>query len=388
MFKFHYLPISLILITFFSCVDHFNLEKDYFHFKNRNKIEDSYSLDSVLSIIKNELKIPAINYAVVDSDKIKRIRILGYKNNNSLQPSLVEDLFDLNSITKSFTGLLIVQLISEGKLSLSNKIADILPELSKVVHPDYKSITLENILTHRAGFSRNGRHIDGYPNLPNNILLRDKRNLVAKWILSNNANNEIGIYSYSNIGYIVAGVIIERITDDSWENQIQKRIFNYLNLRSACIGYNLEMSAMISIGHNLCKGDAVPVAPDTSWELYGVANPSGEIYMSIKDLAQYAQFNLKGLGGQTKVLSQEYFELMHKPIGFYGLGWISSEYPSYRGSVHDGSDSGYYSKIFLSAPLNIGIVILMNLDHENAWRASNYITLTLLDHYIKGKYKI
>ena len=80
----------------------------------------------------------------------------------------------------------------------------------------------------------------------------------------------------------------------------------------------------------------------------------------------------------------ESFERMHSIDGLSGLGWYSSVFPSFPGTEVGGVDDGYLSEAFISKTDDIGIVILTNINDENAWMACKAVELALLNKYAKA----
>lgn len=139
------------------------------------------------------------------------------------QPIKPSDLFEIGSITKSFTALIVLQLQTEGKLSLEDKLGKWLPEYTQ-----WKKITLRQLLTMTSG-------IPNYSDEPA-FLKALYANLARVWTnqellayahpekpIKMNAQNA---FDYSNSNYILAALIIEKITNDTFEHQLQQRILN------------------------------------------------------------------------------------------------------------------------------------------------------------------
>jgi hypothetical protein len=88
-----------------------------------------------------------------------------------------------------------------------------------------------------------------------------------------------------------------------------------------------------------------------------------------------------GLNGRSVLLSKEGFQRMHSIDGVSGLGWYSSVFRSFSGTESGGVDDGYLSDVFISNTDDIGIIVLTNINHENAWFACKAIELALLNKY-------
>jgi CubicO group peptidase (beta-lactamase class C family) len=152
-----------------------------------------------------------------------------------------------------------------------------------------------------------------------------------------------------------------------------------LGLSSACFEWPPHNSEEYAVGHNRAQdGRYIQRETFDAWYLAGISNPTGGLNLSITDFAKYALYQLNGLNGNIDYLPVKSFEEMHRINVLSGHGWFASEFSRFSGSVHDGSDDGYYSKIFISKQLHLGIVVLTNIDDENAWMACNLVTYVLL----------
>jgi len=126
--------------------------------------------------------------------------------------------FAIASITKMLTALVVLQLVEEGKINLGATLAEYLPEWEL---PKAKKITIHHLLL----------HISGLPNEPDlSYLQANAPKTMVQMALSNKGKNRFGDYNYNNIDYLLLGEIIERVSGSSWQNQIQNRIIQPLNL--------------------------------------------------------------------------------------------------------------------------------------------------------------
>lgn len=149
---------------------------------------------------------------------------IGFLPNN--QALTTTNLFEIGSITKSFTALMILQLQTEGKLALSDTLEKWLPQ-----YPQWKKVTLTQLLNMTSGI----------PNYSADPVFLEKlyANLAYHWTneeLLKYAHPELPIerneqqgFQYSNSNYILAALVIEKATQDSYENQLKKRILNAAN---------------------------------------------------------------------------------------------------------------------------------------------------------------
>ena len=371
------------LMTAIACSSTPTLEEEMDTLVAQLALLPEASLESVLETVRNHFSLPGFAAAVVSPTKVLAESAVGYADSDQGIELDVNHRFDINSVTKSFTALVIAHLAEEDLLEYEQQVVEVFPDLSGRLHPDYAGLTIDELLRHTAGLSRNGEHIAASERPALRGSVTENRARFAHWVLQHPAGAKRGEYSYSNAGYIILGAVIEEITGRSWESEITERVFEPLAMTSGSFGWLGGDTAKYAIGHtrHLGGGFAQRRGYD-DWYLYGTSFPMGGIHLSIRDFATYAQYHLNGLAGRVELLSAPSFRGLHRVKGLYGRGWFASEFASFNGSVHDGSDDGYYAKIFVSEESNLGIVVLTNVDDENAWRACNVVSYWLLKRYV------
>lgn len=339
-------------------------------------------LDDLLTAVRDRFSLPGIAAAVVSPTDVLEESAVGYADPERGIELALHHRFDVNSVTKSFTALLVAHLVDEGLLEYDRPVAEVFPGLGQRLHPDYAGLTIDELLHHTAGLSRNGEHISA-SNRPSLRGSRtENRERFTRWVLEHPAGAKRGDYCYSNAGYIILGAVVEEITGQSWEAEITKRIFAPLSMESGSFGWLGGDASQYAIGCGRLPGGGFQQRRGhDDWYLYETSFPMGGIQLSIRDFATYAQHHLNGLAGRVKHLPAPTFRGLHQVEGLYGRGWFSSEFDSFKGSVHDGSDDGYYSKIFVSGESSLGIAVLTNIDDENAWRACNVVSYWLLEKH-------
>jgi CubicO group peptidase (beta-lactamase class C family) len=367
----------------FACSSTPTLEEEMKTLVAELALPSDASLERALATVRNHFSLPGVAAAVVSPTEVLAESAVGYADSEEGVELGLHHRFDINSVTKSFTALLIAHLAEEGLLDYEQSVVELFPDLSGRVHADYAGLTIDELLRHTAGLSRNGEHIAARerPALRGSIM--EDRARFTHWVLQHPAGAKRGEYSYSNAGYIILGAVIEKVTGRSWESEITERIFEPLSITSGSFGWLSDDATKYAIGHTRLSGGGIAQRRGhDDWYLYGTGFPMGGINLSIRDFATYAQYHLNGLAGRVERLSEPSFRGLHRVKGLYGRGWFASEFPGFSGSVHDGSDDGYYSKIFVSEESNLGVVVLTNVDDENAWRACNVVSYWLLKKYV------
>lgn len=143
----------------------------------------------------------------------------GFADRNSYIPIRNETKFSIASITKLFTAIVILELVEEKELDLDQTLVQLLPNLNV---PNADNITIHHLLL----------HISGLPNEPDIIYSRPSS--PAKFITETmrEPSNEVGAFNYTNIDYVLLGLVIEEITKESWQEQIEERIIKKLGMKN------------------------------------------------------------------------------------------------------------------------------------------------------------
>jgi CubicO group peptidase (beta-lactamase class C family) len=377
--QFTNLLIIGLCISIISCAEK-DVETQAENILEDLNIDSSAPVDSILNNVGNYFKIPGLAASVASQEKVLESGVHGTIDVRTNEPLTMDKIFDINSISKSFTTLILMQLVEEGALNLEDKITTIIPDLSPGIHEDYENARVIDFIKHQSGLAEDKYYFNKEDKPVLRGKLGDKRYQYTNWILSQEASKTVGEFNYSNSGYIVLGSIIEEITCKVYENNVLERIYFPLGLYSSGFGWPVDYKVEYTYGHMWVEGEVTPVKFNRE-VLLRVENPSGGIHLSPRDLMTYTREHMLGLGGSSLLLSKEGFQQMHDIQGSTGLGWYSSVFENYSGTEIGGVGDGYMTEVFISDTDDIGIVVLANLNDENTWIACKAIELALLKKY-------
>jgi CubicO group peptidase (beta-lactamase class C family) len=329
--------------------------KDYHDWKN---------LGDLVEQVRRDSGAPAIAVGVVRGGEIIEQVVTGVRRLDRPDPVQTDDRYHLGSVTKSFTATMIGKLVEEGTLRWDTTIGEVLHDIP--MRPEYRSVTLEQLLQHRGGIPSmpsSGEFANGIPD-DSGGSARDARATLVKQILSENPSIR-GTYEYSNSGYVVAGYMAERAADRPWEELMRRLVFEPLKLRSAGFGWPATPARPDQpLGH-------VGTAPDLTVEEVGGSllgdgdyfGPAGNVHCSIEDLARFAAFHLRGLTGQDGALKAETVRRLHTPAPgeHYAGGWVVKEIePGKYVHLHEGTAGSFFTKVQLYAESDLAIVAVAN----------------------------
>ncbi len=230
-------------------------------------------------------------------------------------PNAPDTKFRLGSITKQFTAMLIMQLVEKGKLKLTGKVTDYLPDYPKATGD---KITIHHLLTHTAG-------IPNYTNVPRFFETLARNPYTPEVFTKEFANLPLDFepgskFSYSNSGYFLLGVIIEKITGKPYADVLKENIFVPLKLQDT--GYDLFSPILPkrAAGYEKERGNYV----NAPYLDMSIPYAAGSMYSTVDDLYRWDQalYTDKLLSSSSKATLFTPFPGSYEEGFGYAYGWI------------------------------------------------------------------
>ncbi|UJH92150.1 beta-lactamase family protein [Antarcticibacterium sp. 1MA-6-2] len=289
--------------------------------------------------------VPGMAVAVLKDGEV--IHMEGYGTRSLKSGGKVDEntLFGVASNTKAMTSAALAILIDQGKLEWDTKVTEVIPEF-KLYDPYVTSeFTVRDLLTHRSGLGLGAGDLMVWPS--QNKTTRDE--LIYNLRYLKPVSSFRSQYDYDNLLYIVAGVIVERVSGQDYETFIEENIFKPLGMDDSAVNYNLiEDKTNVIDGHAPTDGKLVTVGLSFT----EAANPAAGVYSSVSDMSKWVQTQLNsgkyGENLQNSLFSEEqHYEmwspqtLVHTGRGnyntnfkAYGLGWFLSDVNGYKEVTH------------------------------------------------------
>nr|WP_198999818.1 serine hydrolase domain-containing protein [Flavobacterium sp. ASV13] len=307
--------------------------------------------------------IPELSYAVVTGDKILEINTSGLHSIYLTDPATLNDRFHIGSNTKAMTAFMIARYVEKGKLKWNTKFFDIFPDLKKTSKPEYYGITLEKLLSHQALIQPfQGENDPAVPNFTGTH--QEKRNQFGQFVLTLDPAKPDSEhqYVYSNAGYTLATMMVEKVTGTSWEKLIDK-VFNKDLKLNVQLSWPENLKVKDTWGHSFENNKLSPVPSNTDYHL-DFTEPAGDINIKLTDYIKFIQLNIKGLQGQDNYLKTSTYTFIHKAIEGYSLGWFNSYENDQEFSTHSGTAGTYYTIASIDRKNFIGYIIFTNSFNE------------------------
>lgn len=315
---------------------------------------------------------------IIDKHQILQEYYFGSISNDNASPPDIHSIFEIGSITKTFTSTLLAQMILEGKLDLANELESLLPEDELTVpHWNGTKITLEHLATHSSGLPRTPRESNqplppGYdPYDPYAAYTTDYvYEYLSSWcdLLFQPGTQ----YSYSNTGMGLVGHVLGLVDSTSYEELVRREILDPLGMDETSLFLSDDQIANLAPGHDENQ-DSV-----RNYYAQDVFQGAGFLKSSLHDMLIYlkAQMGLAAtsLDDAIALTQQSHFEVgtvsYNDRDGFYnlsiGLAWHIDELPEgYTFHWHGGRTNGYMAYMAIDQETMTGVVILCNQSFEN-----------------------
>jgi CubicO group peptidase (beta-lactamase class C family) len=332
----------------------------------------SSKIKETLSELVDQAKIPGMIAAISSSKGILAIGSSGDRKIGEKEGMTAQDLIHLGSCTKPMTALLLGILVNEGKLSWETPLIAALPELKTSIHRHYHTVTLWELLTHRAGVVANAK--DWWTH--GEMELKKRRLLIVQENLKKTSRTKRGSYHYSNMGYLIASCMAEKVTGSSWESLMHTRIFEPLGMSSAGFGPpGTTGKTDQPWGHSKPKIKWQPRQFDNAEAL----GPAGRVHCTIADWAKFISIQLPN--GKKIGLNKKVLDKLITPIGTYAGGWIVTERPWGNGVVltHTGSNTMWYAVVWIAPNVDRAFFVATNSRDNNSHRICDQMIGKLIE---------
>jgi beta-lactamase class C len=281
-------------------------------------------------------------------------------------------VYELGSITKAFTGLLLAQAVMRGQVRITDPIAGALPPGTLPPSSPLTQVSFLDLATHSSGL----------PSVPDNLPSKDPQNpmagystgLLLQYLPTARLAFPLGEqFLYSNTGAALCGYVLSRLAKTDYETLVRQQICEPLGMPDTRVTLSADLASRMTHGHN-AQGQVVP-----NWTVAGLEG-AGALRSTADDLLTFAAANL-GLATTPLLGPMQLSHLARKhlaPTPHYSLGlfWYVANYDGKEYVLHAGRSGGYFALILLSPSDAAGVVLLC--DTEGDYSAEGWRLLRLL----------
>jgi len=346
-------------------------------------------LEKELNEILEVTKTPGFTVAIVEGKKIIYAKGFGYRDFENKISADANTLYAIGSSSKAFTSSILGQLRQEDKISFEESPIKYIPDLKFYNDEMNNNIIIKDLMSHRTGLPRHDYSWYLFPtNNKDSLLLRVEHQ-----------EPFIGVreqWYYNNFMFLAQGVIAERITDESWEENIKNRFFEPLDMTRSNVSIEeLEKSSNAAIGYELKKDSII-----SRMDYYHIAgmSPAGSINSSVNEMSNWLiTWINKGKFKGKQILPEAYineaissqmvigaglpdkeFPDMH--LSNYGYAWFLSSYRGHYRVQHGGNIDGFSANVAFFPSDSIGVVVLTN---QNGSAVPSLVRNTVADRMLK-----
>lgn len=280
-----------------------------------------------------------------------------------------DSVFQLGSITKTFTATLVMQLVDEGLVDLDEPVRAYVPEFSLADQAAAATVTVRQVLCHTGGFEGD---VFGVLGRGEDALARYVEALVDR----GQVHPPGRFFSYCNSGYSVLGRLVECVSGlPSWDAALRKRLIEPLGLGRTVSLAEEAIMFRTAVGHVEEDGDGAGQRVVSEWQAPRSENPMGAaMCASASDLITWARFHLRGgvAADGTRLLSAASAAAMREaqvvlpglgedfPRRSWGLGWALTDFGGGTVFGHDGCTTGQTTRLVVAPQAGVACAVLTN----------------------------
>ncbi|HEX2915697.1 MAG TPA: serine hydrolase domain-containing protein [Chloroflexia bacterium] len=314
------------------------------------------------------LRIPGVALAIVENDRLVYLRGFGRERPGGEAPTSRTPFF-IGSLTKSITALAVMQLVEAGKLELDASVQRYLPWFRVVDAEASARITVRHLLNQTSGLPTSAGEI-ALANFDNSPGASERQaRALTTLVLKRPVGAEC---EYSNTNYSLLGLIIEAVCGESYEEYLQKQIFDPLEMRHTYTSPSKAKQRGLAAGYRYWFGFPIP---SSNLPLPHGSLAAGLVISTMEDMAHYMIAHLNGgRYGTAQILSPAGMAELHRGVieyrkmgvsaGKYGMGWFESELGQTKLLWHSGTLPDFAAYMALLPEQKKGLVLLFNASHH------------------------
>ncbi len=362
--------------------------------------------------IINDHQGVGLSVAIVKDSDIIYSKGFGYSRVKPVNSPIDGDtLMSIQSISKNFVALSIMQLVENKLISLDDTVVQYLPYFRTKNKQQSDTITIRHVLSHTAGFpsdlgianmiAPNVKEIfsdtptefqealDYYNLTEEEIRGIKSREDITKWFQRVELEYPVGKgWNYCTDSYVILADLFEKVTGSNWETHLRDEILTSLNMNRTTGDSDKVEKDENSARYYLGKERIETPFPKNS-----ISAPIGYLYSTANDLGKYLAFHLNK---ESNILRSELVEEMQNPIHLvseewrfasevrsYGLAWFTDIYKGFRVVEHGGGQMAVRALMTMVPELNLGVVVLLNFDGTT----HHDICDKVIDVFIESHYK-
>jgi D-alanyl-D-alanine carboxypeptidase len=316
------------------------------------------AIDECVNREMESQRIPGLSLAVVRAGKLLQAKGYGKASLELDAPATASTLYGLGSISKQFTATAIMLLVEAGNLNLDDRLTNYFGWLP----PEWSEVTVRHLLTHTSGIAHEDWkggivEFDRFEHVQEEVVKTAFKPMLAK---------PGEKYLYSNMGYRLLGMLIEKVSGQSYWDFLEQRIFRVVGME---VTRNSDPKTVIphrARGYGISDGKHVNREPVTASSAFS----QGALISSVLDMVKWdSALNSERL--LKKASLNEMWSPVHLNDGTtynYGFGWYLRPVPSHRTVAHGGGLPGFSTFIWRFIDDKLTVIVLSNCETADTGR--------------------
>lgn len=309
----------------------------------------------------------SITVGVVDGPNLVWTKSYGYADMEKKELATKDTVYRIGGMTIKFTAIMLLQLVQDGKIGISDPIDKYFPEINLVQGRDATPLTFLQLATHTSGLPSEPDDAATYSRGP---VASWEKTLIAALPHTKFTYKPGERFLYSNLGYAILGAALSRVAGEPYTSYVEKKIFAPLGMKHTSFEPNAATRPWLAKGY-VVTGDKVDgTVPELEHQGRGYKVPNGAVYSTIGDMARLLSFEL----GQApeSVLKKQLVEENYKRITKlnrpsedmigYGLGFQVRYCGETTVWGHGGFVAGYIARSDFLPSAGLGIVTLRSAE--------------------------
>jgi CubicO group peptidase (beta-lactamase class C family) len=341
------------------------------------------AVTNVLIRVLKKHDMPAMAAAVVTGKESSIVGVAGTRKRGTEIAATLDDKWHLGSDGKAMTATLVARLVEKDRLKWDTTLAQVFPDLADKFHPDFRTVTVLQLLQHRSGLPENPKLSD-YWGADGQ---KERQRLVQNELAKRPKNKPGEEYEYSNLGYAIVGAITEKITGKSWEQTMRDEVFGPLGMNSVGFGGTGTPGQIDQPWGHSENGRAV-YKNGPEMDNPPALSPAGRVHCTIQDWAKFVTDHLRGARGEPALLKASSYVTLHTPPpgGRYACGWAVSQRNWAGGTTlhHTGDNTMNVANVWIAPKRDFAVLVCVNQTGDKAFKASDDAIGQLIQLHSKG----
>jgi CubicO group peptidase (beta-lactamase class C family) len=313
--------------------------------------------------IRKSRFVASLSYAVISTEGIVESANTGYIKLRTRDTVGTKARYHIGGNAVQFASFIAARLVADGKLAWNTKLVDVYPDLLKSMRPEYKELTLVDLLSMRSGFPRYNTIQDVYPQgFPGDAMQRRKS--FTEWLVKRRGTTDSlsgkKPVDFTNAATSAAISMLEKVTGKNYDELLQVYINKPMGI-SIQYGFPNRISDTEPWGHSYETGNWQPTPPDHWWKVPLEIQAAADVNITVRDYAVFMLDQLRGACGQKALMPSRSYELLQRVYSDYAIGWGNVKEGNYQVNEHDGTMSTFYCHVELHKDRKFAIITMSNV---------------------------